>query len=339
MEIINYFYKNKIIFGHEEVFKSLYTHFLNKNIFHTLLFVGNPGIGKSILAKCLASVILDFNKLKLYDFKEIVHKDLLILEPEKNNSNKSGLIKLEQIRSMKSFYNQSSAEGGWRIAIVNDLDNVNLSNMNSLLKIIEEPPHKSLIILISSNYWQLPLTIKSRCNLVRFNKLDDLKTEEIILKNINPTNDDLDIKNCVNLSNGSPGIGIDIINNNFLELFMRTCLILSDKSERLELIKISEEWSKKMNESLSSRFVVQHLFENLIKSSIDQTLFGNAYKPSSFSQINFVEQCSNFISNKNNPLELSSIYGDFTKNFYDGKNLYLDFAEIIYRFFLKLSKT
>ena len=49
--------------------------------------------------------------------------------------------------------------------------------MNALLKIIEEPK-KSLIILISSNYWRIPLTIKSRCALFRFKNLSSNETEK-----------------------------------------------------------------------------------------------------------------------------------------------------------------
>jgi len=76
-------------------------------------------------------------------------------------------ITVDEIRKLKSFFTLSAADGGWRIAIIDCADEMNVSAANALLKVLEEPPNKTLILLISHQPAQLLPTIRSRCRDLR----------------------------------------------------------------------------------------------------------------------------------------------------------------------------
>ena len=92
------------------------------------------------------------------------HSDLLVLERVVNE--KTGKLftetRVEQVRESVSFFGSTAGEGGWRIAIVDAVDELNEFGANSLLKILEEPPHRSLLLLISHAPGQVLPTIRSR---------------------------------------------------------------------------------------------------------------------------------------------------------------------------------
>lgn len=76
-------------------------------------------------------------------------------------------ITVEEVRKLKSFFALSAADGGWRIAIVDDVDQLNTSAANALLKILEEPPEKTILLLVSHQPARLLPTIRSRCRDLR----------------------------------------------------------------------------------------------------------------------------------------------------------------------------
>lgn len=80
-------------------------------------------------------------------------------------------ITVDEIRKLKSFFTLSAADGGWRVAIVDSADEMNTAAANALLKVLEEPPEKVLLLLISHQPSRLLPTIRSRCRTLRCNSL------------------------------------------------------------------------------------------------------------------------------------------------------------------------
>lgn len=76
-------------------------------------------------------------------------------------------ITVDEVRKLKSFFALSAADGGWRVAIVDDMDLMNTSAANALLKVLEEPPEKTILLLISHQPARLLPTIRSRCRDLR----------------------------------------------------------------------------------------------------------------------------------------------------------------------------
>lgn len=93
------------------------------------------------------------------------HPDLLTIEPE------NSVINVEQIRGIESFLSFTPYEGRNKIVIVDDADMMNLYSENAFLKTLEEPPDKSIIILVSSRQEMLVDTIRSRCLKIQFSLL------------------------------------------------------------------------------------------------------------------------------------------------------------------------
>jgi len=85
-------------------------------------------------------------------------------------------IPVSEARKLPDFFSLKASEGGWRVALIDSADDLNVSSENAILKTLEEPPEKTLIILLSSEPGRLLPTIRSRCmNL----KLRGVETGEI----------------------------------------------------------------------------------------------------------------------------------------------------------------
>lgn len=76
-------------------------------------------------------------------------------------------ITVDEVRRLKSYFTLSAADGGQRVAIIDAVDDMNTSAANSLLKLLEEPPAKVTLLLISHQPARLLPTIRSRCRELR----------------------------------------------------------------------------------------------------------------------------------------------------------------------------
>ena len=178
-------------------------------ISHSYLFSGPDGIGKKLVANEFAKLIncqtggsLESDGCDCSSCSKIdkgIHPDVIYVQFEGVKN-----IKVEQIREgvedrlfLKSF------EGKCKVVIVDEAERMSNGAQNAFLKTLEEPPPNSVIILITSNPDSLLPTIRSRCQLIRFNALP----EELIFNELKKR-DDLSLEEahiCSKLSNGSLG--------------------------------------------------------------------------------------------------------------------------------------
>ena len=141
---------------------------------HALLFLGQRGIGKTIFAEHLTKKILCKGKsgeetCVCHDCQLVqskVHPNVRWIEPESENH----AIKIDQIREITDFINQSNVQGEYKIVLIHCAHQMNSYAANALLKTLEEPSLGSLIILIANQRNQLPMTIQSRCQYFIFQK-------------------------------------------------------------------------------------------------------------------------------------------------------------------------
>ena len=96
------------------------------------------------------------------------HPDLLVIERTINE--KTGKlhqeIQVDDVRRSIGFFGSTAAEGGWRVAIVDVVDELNKYGANALLKILEEPPRQALLLLVSHSAARVLPTIRSRCRVL-----------------------------------------------------------------------------------------------------------------------------------------------------------------------------
>jgi DNA polymerase-3 subunit delta' len=158
------------------------------------------------------------------------------------NDNKSGQIKVEQIRQLQPFMMHKPARGGWRVALIDSMDEVNRNSANAMLKLLEEPPKKVAIFLIASRLGQVPPTIRSRCRIVRLAPLSQDNCQ-MVLSKLCPNTDTKDIEMIAVLSQGAPGQAVRLKETGAADMYQTVCALLTEQEmDTAALMAICRKW-------------------------------------------------------------------------------------------------
>lgn len=181
---------------------------------HAWLLHGPKGIGKATLAYQLAGKVLGDSAQSRRWIEAKAHPDLFVLERQLNDSKPRKLkseISVEDARGLSAFFSHT-ASGSWRVAIIDATDDLNSESANAILKLVEEPPPKSLIFLVSHQPGRLLRTVKSRCLRLGLGPLlesDVLNIINTLLLETKP--DDEQLLRAVGQSQGSPGQALTLL--------------------------------------------------------------------------------------------------------------------------------
>ncbi len=174
------------IIGHQWAVDVLGEHIRNKAVRHAYLFTGPQGIGRRTLAlrfvqalNCTQTRVAgqacgECRACKLIE--EMQHPDLLVIQPEELGKQ----MKIEQVRDIQHTLSLAPYEANYRVAIFLRFDEANQFTMNALLKTLEEPPERVIILLVATNEEQLLPTISSRCEIIRLRPLSIEETCQAI---------------------------------------------------------------------------------------------------------------------------------------------------------------
>ena len=213
---------------------------------HSYIFWGTEGIGKKAIAKEFAKKILcignkqnDCSCKSCIEFSSSNNPDFLLIESD------DGKIKIEQIREMQRKIAEKPIISDKKVYIINDADKMTTEAQNCLLKTLEEPPEYITIILICSNENNLLSTIKSRCTRMYFEPIEINEVKKYI-KGINISKDINE--NILNLSQGSIGKAIKLVENQSLYENIEKLLEDLTKKDLIDIIKMSEEIYKSKEE-------------------------------------------------------------------------------------------
>lgn len=177
------------VHGHDQIVESFRSAIAQGRMASTFLFVGPSGVGKKLFAMRLAQAFQCAERSELefepclqcescQQIESLTHPDLeLVSKPEDRNfipvSTFIGDKEHRMREGLCPWIGLKPAYGRRKIAIIDDADHLNQEGANCLLKTLEEPPPRSILILIgTSQQRQLP-TIRSRCQIVRFDRLSD----------------------------------------------------------------------------------------------------------------------------------------------------------------------
>lgn len=235
------------IVGNNKIKEYLETSVKIKNISHSYMFVGKSGIGKKLFAREYAKQIMCLNEGNCLEnkcescikFEAGSNPDYTEIAPEGKT------LKIEQIRIMQEKIAEKPIVSNKKVYIIDDSDLMTEESQNCLLKTLEEPPEYAVIILIVSNESKLLATIKSRCVIIKFEKLSD---DDI--KKLMPNLDEQFIKllggsleNSENIENRKEQYEelkkiVDIIENGTLtQLFTQCDLLYDSKDDIINLLE------------------------------------------------------------------------------------------------------
>ena len=182
------------IFGQEKPKQIIKNAIQNNSLAHAYLFYGQESIGKKLIAFELAKTL---NCTSLNDgepcsecssCKKITnntHPDFFFIGPTKNiPTAREATIKIEVIRELQRKLIFKPYEGKVKVAVIDDVDLMNLQAANSFLKTLEEPPTSTILILISSHPFRLLPTILSRCQTILFQPLSPEDIKKILQEKI-----------------------------------------------------------------------------------------------------------------------------------------------------------
>lgn len=140
-------------------------------IAHAYAFVGPPGSGRRRTAVAFAQALVAPRGGPAADRVERgAHPDVRLVQATPPEQNPKGplAVRIESIRDLERLAALRPSEGGWKVFIVDDADRMTAATPQAFLKTLEEPPARTVIILILTHLRALPATVISRCQIVRF---------------------------------------------------------------------------------------------------------------------------------------------------------------------------
>ena len=332
--------------GHEHVLQMIAAAKGEGRLHHSWIFTGPVGIGKYRLAQHIACWLFSTSKnedlpISSHDFINHpqsrfvlsgAHPDLLIIQPSHDEKNKSGQIKTEQIRKLTQFFSHSATAGGWRIAIVDSLDDVNQNGQNAMLKTLEEPPSMSLIMLLSSRGAKILPTIRSRTNIALLSPLKSSESKAV-LEQIFP---DIDTKNreiLSDLTKGAPGMAVQLSAAGVIPLFQAFChLLVEPKTASADFAELAEKWDEAGRKSSVLHQATYYLFDDLLCAAC---LYAISSKLPQMPSARYVVEAVQYLATHFEVQYLATMHQQFTTNMEQSVKLYLGLASILRSFFLQ----
>ena len=241
-----------MLFGHASAEAALLAAYRGGRIPHAFLIAGPKGIGKATLAYRLARFVLAHpdpaapevaRRHRSPSIRTIrwpatsrrrAQPDLLILERTLNDKGVlHKQIAVDDIRRSVAFFGSTAREGGWRIAIVDAVDELNKSSANALLKVLEEPPQRALLLLVSHSAARVPATLRSRCRILTLRPLVETDVAAAVAVATGSPADDAEVVAAAAAADGSVSRALAFLDGDALALRQRA-LDLLDKLPTLD---------------------------------------------------------------------------------------------------------
>lgn len=235
-----------VLTGHGAAERQFLDAFRQGRLHHAWIIGGPKGIGKATLAYRMARFVLKYRN-EIPDHVDSLdvdaddpvtrriaalgHADLLVLRRPWDSKTKKfrTTLPVDEVRKTNRFFGHTSGEGGWRVCVVDSVDDMNANAANALLKILEEPPERALFLLISHVPGRLLPTIRSRCRRIDLAPLDVDDTVRVMGELLG---DDAgipqeDLRMAALIARGSVGEGLRLIQSGGLDLYRQLIRLMA----------------------------------------------------------------------------------------------------------------
>ncbi len=225
------------LIGQEEAEQALLTNFTSDRFHHAWLITGAKGIGKATLAYRAAKFILagqgagglfgpptsldvEGGEADLALIRAGAHPGLAVLKRQYDPKGKKffTVIRVDDVRSLSGFFRLTTSDGGWRVVIIDSIDEMNVSAANAILKILEEPPEKTVFFLLSHAPGGLLPTIRSRCRQLALRPLGEAEMRQALAPYLGNLTEE-QIARLFTLAEGSPGKALQILDAGGLDIY------------------------------------------------------------------------------------------------------------------------
>ena len=223
--------------GHALAEQALLRAWRSSRLHHAWLMTGPRGVGKATLAFRFVRHVLSGDTGGLFTdaadtlavpptapvFRQVAsggHPDLLTIErgyDEKRDRYRTEIV-VDDVRELGGFLHLKAAAGGWRVVVIDSVDDLNRNAANALLKILEEPPAQALLLLVSHAPGRLLPTIRSRCRRLTLGPLDAPVMEDL-LGRYAPELTEADRRLLMRIADGSIGRALEIVAAGGLDLY------------------------------------------------------------------------------------------------------------------------
>ncbi len=217
------------LIGHDHAEALLSAAFRSGRLPHAWLVGGPAGVGKTTLAYRFARYLLAAETVTGASadpeadlsvpetsavFRQVAaasHPDLLGIERpiDPKQGRRTGDLPVDQVRRIAPFLHLTASGGGWRIVVVDDADRMNRNSANAILKILEEPPRRTVLILVSDQPGALLPTLRSRCRRLKLSPVPEPRILELLERRMPDLRPDERIV-LARLAEGAPGRALSL---------------------------------------------------------------------------------------------------------------------------------
>jgi DNA polymerase-3 subunit delta' len=289
------------LLGHESAEKTMLAAHASGRLHHAWLLAGPRGIGKATLAWRFTRFLLcgqqqgglfggdaaegldvsaDAPGRSLVDARS--HPDLFhvrrTLNPDTGRMRAE--IAVDDVRALGDFMHMTPAMGEWRVAIVDAADEMNRNSANAVLKILEEPPAKAVLLLVAHAPGRLLPTIRSRCRRLSLQPLSD----EIVIRLLAQHAPDVkegERATLARLAEGSIGRALELAGSGSLDLYSEMVSVLATLPE-LDVPRLhgfAERFARRGEEANAAWRSLNYLFDGWLKGLARQSALGHAAPP------------------------------------------------------------
>jgi len=292
-------WRNDRLAGHEPAERAMLAAQQSGKLHHAWLLTGPRGIGKATLAWRFARFMLAGQQGGLFaaapDTLDVArgapgralvdartHPDLFhlrrTLHPKEARIQNE--ITIEDVRGLGEFMHMTPSMGDWRVAIVDSADEMNRSSANAVLKVLEEPPPKAVLLIVAHAPGRLLPTIRSRCRRLALHPLGD----EAVIKLLgeHAPNISADERTALaRLAEGSIGRALELASAGSLALYREMVEVLATLPD-LDMPRLhgfAERFAKRGEEANADWRSLNYLFDGWLKGLLRSGAVGAGTTP------------------------------------------------------------